>query len=358
MAAILLAATACEVHRSRPMIALSYPAFAEPYAAVAAALARPGPSGAERPRILYDTADVQEVSEAMVAWAQRVGRMREVVGVVGPSGSRVALATAPVYNDAGIPQVVPMATDRLLAQSGPWTFTMAPDDSVEGAFLADYVDRVVRAQRVLLFYENDEFGQSLRGSLLREFDARGIRVLAQVSVFPNSDFEPLLVAALTSGRPDAVVMATRETEAGAIANLGASRLPRVPMIAADGALVPQRLVVLAGAGLANLRVVAFWVPDTTDARQRAFIAETRRVTGHDPNADLAMIQDGIDLMSAAIDDVGPDRTAIRDWLRSLGRERPAFPGLTGPISFGTGRASTLTMVRVAPDGSIAPEPVR
>ncbi|HSC59019.1 MAG TPA: hypothetical protein VLC11_05605, partial [Gemmatimonadales bacterium] len=85
---------------------------------------------------------------------------------------------------------------------------------------------------------------------------------------------------------------------------------------------------------------------------------TRRVTGHAPNADLAMIQDGIDLMSAAIDDVGPDRTAIRDWLRSLGRERPAFPGLTGPISFGTGRAVTLTMVRISPDGGIVPEPAR
>ncbi|HEV2291704.1 MAG TPA: ABC transporter substrate-binding protein, partial [Gemmatimonadales bacterium] len=243
-------------------------------------------------------------------------------------------------------------------QVGPWTFTMAPDDSVEGAFLAGYVDRVVRARRVILFYENDEFGQSLRASLLREFGARGITVSAQVSVFPNSDFEPLLVAALTSGRPDAVVMATRETEAGTIANLAASRLPGVPIVAADGALVPQRLVLLAGAGLPNIRAVAFCVPDPADPRQRAFIDQTRRVTGHDPNADLAMIQDGIDLMSAAIDDVGPDRTAIRDWLRSLGRERPAFPGLTGPISFGTGRAVTLTMVRIAPGGGIVPEPAR
>ncbi|HEV2291616.1 MAG TPA: hypothetical protein VGR60_07235, partial [Gemmatimonadales bacterium] len=83
MAAILLAATACEVHRPRPTIALSYPVYGGPYAAVAESLAHPGRSGAP-PRILYDTADAQETSEGMVAWAQRIGRMREVVGVVGP----------------------------------------------------------------------------------------------------------------------------------------------------------------------------------------------------------------------------------------------------------------------------------
>lgn len=355
MAAILLAAAACGVHRSPPTIALSYPAYARAYATVAEALVRPG---GDRPRLLVDTVDIQESAESMVAWAQRVGLLPEVVGVVGPSGSRLALATAPVYNAAEIPQVVPVATAHQLALAGPWTFPMAPDDSVEGAFLADYIGRAVGARRVILFYENDEFGQSLRGSLLKEFLRHGITVLAQIGVFPNSDFEPLLDAALVEGRPDALVMATRATEAGAIANLAASRLPGVPVVAADGALVPDRLVQLAGTGLANLRAVAFWVPDTTDPRQREFIAETRRVTGHDPDADRAMIQDGIALLTTATDEVGTDRTAIRVWLRSLGQERPAFRGITGLISFAPGRAHALHMVRIAADGRIVPEPIR
>lgn len=356
--AILLATAACQGHRSRPTIALGYPAWGAPYAAIADSLARAGTGGALPIRIIFDTADAQETSEAMVAWAQRLGRTRDVIGVVGPSGSRVALATAPVFNDAGVAQIVPSATDRLLGQVGPWTFTLAPDDSVEGAFLADYVDRSVHARKVILFYENDEFGQSLRESLLREFARRRIVVLAQVGVFPNSDFEPLLAAALNAGRPDALVMATRETEAGTIAKLAFGRRPGVPIVASDGALRPERLVELSGAGLANIRAVAFWVPDTTDAHQRAFILAARRVTGHDPDADMAMIQDGIALMTAAIADVGPDRAAIRDWLRSLGRERPAFPGLTGSISFGPDRAHALAMVRIAPDGRLIREPAR
>lgn len=356
--AMLSAAVACQGPRSRSTIALCYPAWGGPYAAIAESLTRAGGRGALPPRIIYDSAATQETSEGVLAWAERLRRMPDVVGVVGPSGSRVALATAPVFNAAGVPQVVPSATDRQLRAAGPWTFMLAPGDSVEGVFLAGYVDRSVHARKVILFYENDEFGQSLRQSLLREFARHGISVLAQVAVFPNSDLEALLVASLASGRPDALVMATRETEAGVVARLAFDRLPGVPTIASDGALRPGRLVQLAGAGLGNLRVVAFWVPDTTDARQREFIATARQVTGHDPDADMAMIQDGIALLAAAIDDVGPDRAAIREWLRSLGRERPAFPGLTGPISFGPDRAHTLAMVRVAPDGRIIREPSR
>lgn len=355
---VLSAAAACLGSRSRSTIALSYPVRGTRYVTVAGSLAGADPVTERSPQLRVDTADLHETSESMVAWAQRVGRMPDVVGVVGPSSSRIALATAPVYNAAGIPQVVPMATDRMLRAAGPWTFTMAPDDSVEGAFLADYVGRVVGARRIILFYENDEFGQSLRESLLREFATRNIVVLAQVAVLPVSDLEPLLAAALGAGRPDALVMATRVAEVGAVAKLAARRLPGVPVIAADAAADPDRLVQLAGDGLGEIRTVAFWVPDTTDPHQRAFIAATRRLIGREPDADMAMIQDAISLLTAAISEVGPDRTAIRDWLRSLGRERPAFRGLTGSIAFGPGRSHSLAMVRVAPDGRIVREPAR
>ncbi|MGB7213174.1 MAG: ABC transporter substrate-binding protein [Gemmatimonadales bacterium] len=354
--ALVLTIASCRAGRSRSVIALAYPAGGAAYATVAATLSRTSSADPRMPELLVDTSEVRQTADAMVEWAQRVVGMRNVVAVIGPGSSQAALASAPVYNTAGIPQVVPMVTDRMLQDAGPWTFTMAPDDSVEGAFLVRYVAQVVGARRVTLFYDNDAFGQSLRESLVRECNARGIRVLAQVAVLPSSDFELLLVAALGAGRPDALLMATRALEVGTVAALAARRLPRVPVIAADGALVPDRLVHLAGSGLANIRAVAFWVPDTTDPRQRGFIAATRRSDGHDPDSDLAMTQDAIDLLTAAIGAVGPDRTAIRDWLRSLGRGRPAFAGLTGPISFGPGQAHSLTMVRVGPDERVTRDP--
>jgi branched-chain amino acid transport system substrate-binding protein len=353
--AVMFAGTACRGGPPRAAIALSYPAWARPYAEVAESLAA---GGATRlPAIVVDDADSSETTVRMVRWAQRLSALDSVVGVVGPSGSRVALATAPIYNAAGIPQVVPSATSRLLRQAGPWTFTLAPDDSVEGAFIARYLASVLHVRRVILFYANDEFGQGLRQAVRASLARSGVEFTAELAVSVESDFEPLLAAALRRGHPDAIVMAARDRETGTVAALAARLAPGVPIVASDGALRPGPLARFAGAALGNIRAVSFWMPDTADARIRRFIRIARARNGQPPDADAAMVQDAIALMAAAVADVGPDRSAIREWLRSLGRERPPFPGLTGPITFGGPAAPRLWMARIA-NGNVVPDTAR
>lgn len=349
---------ACRSGPAGPTIALTYPAWGVRYTMAAESLWARGPDRGMHPALLLDSAARKESTEGMVAWAQRVVERRDVVAAVGPSGSRVALATAPIYGAGGVPQVVPMATSARLHEAGPWTFTLAPDDSEEGAFLARYVVGSARARRVILFYENDEFGQGLREVLRGAFRAADVRVLAEIPVFSDSDFGSLFEAALQAGRPDAIVLAARQNPTGRVAKLAAQRLPGVPVIASDGALVLPELIDLAGDGLPNIRAVSFWLPDTTDPRQRAFIEAYRRANGVPPGAEAAMVQDAISLVEAAIRAAGPDRSAIRDWLASLGRDRPPFQGLTGPIGFGPKRTFVLRMVRVERDGRIVPEPVQ
>jgi len=59
-----------------------------------------------------------------------------------------------------------------------------------------------------------------------------------------------------------------------------------------------------------------------------------------------MSHDALMLLARAVGDVGADRRAIRSYLESLGRERPPYPGITGPISFGPGRRTNLVMTRL------------
>src|SRR5207245_5907500 len=70
------------------------------------------------------------------------------VGVVGHGSSRRSLVASSVYNEAGIPQITPTSTSRLLHAVGPWTFMLAPDDSAEGAFMAAFAAERLGARRV------------------------------------------------------------------------------------------------------------------------------------------------------------------------------------------------------------------
>jgi ABC-type branched-subunit amino acid transport system substrate-binding protein len=182
-------------------------------------------------------------------------------------------------------------------------------------------------------------------------------VLAQVAVLPHSDFDLLLTAALRAGRPDVIVMAARGRATGTVAALTARLLPGVPIVAGDGALVPEQLIRYAGLAVDRIHAVAFWIPDPADPIQREFVDAFHRTTGRDPDANDAMLQDGMMLLAAAIDEVGPDPAAVREWLISLGRYRPPFPGVTGPVTFGTDRIARLRMAHLE-GGRPVPEPAR
>src|SRR5688572_15621743 len=132
---------ACRPQRpARPVIVVAYPLWSAAYVELAeSTLARTWGDTVPIPQYLYDRESPNEVMERVVSWTQEALRRPGVAALVGPSSSRTALAVAPMANRAGIPEIIPSSTSRLLSQTGPWTFRLVPDDSVEGEFLVHQI---------------------------------------------------------------------------------------------------------------------------------------------------------------------------------------------------------------------------
>ncbi|HKC40039.1 MAG TPA: ABC transporter substrate-binding protein, partial [Gemmatimonadales bacterium] len=165
------------------------------------------PAGGTAIRIVYDSITQGDPPDIEVMRAQRLAETPNLVAVVGHGGSRGSLAAAPIYAAAGIPQIVPTSTSRLLRQAGPWAFRLAPDDSTEGALIGRFAAERLGARRVLLFFTNDEYGVGLRDGVLAELAARDVAVLDKVGVDPSSDVATLFAASLRRGIPDVIVVA-------------------------------------------------------------------------------------------------------------------------------------------------------
>lgn len=348
---LLLALAGCG-HDAPPLVAFAYARNGAPYLD----LARAGfvDAGRPAPAFLYDsTADVGTAEQALAFAAQLVGR-RDVTVVVGPSNSREALATAPAYVAAGLPVIVPSATSRRLRSAAGTLFTLAPDDSVEGAFLARFAARQLRARRGVIFYANDEYGEGLRTGITDAFTTLGGTVAEAVPVGGSvADPAALLAATLRRAHPEVIFSAARAEATGALLRAAHALAPGVPVVAGDGAYLPPALASAAGGDLRDLYVLAFWSYDSTVARQREFVARVRRLRGTAPMPEDALTVDALGLAVAALDAVGPDRERIRRWLRELGRTHPAYPGLTGPISFGAERALPLRILRFEDGRAVA-----
>lgn len=279
-----------------------------------------------------------------------------IVGVVGPSSSREALQTAPVYRDAGLPNVVPTATSRLLRSAGPWTFMLAADDSVQGEFIGSFVADRLGSRTALLFYVPDEYGLGLATGVRAALGRRKVRLLDGIVVrsglpCPLEDganaYEEVVAAALRTGIPDAVVLATRTAETPCLVRALAPRLQGSRFIAGDGTLLDGLRSAGAGSAAASINAVAFWVPGSSDTASQSFRTRFHTTVGRYPRHDEAMAYDAVMLLATAIRAVGPDREAIRQYLEDLGASRPPYPGVTGPIAFRPGSKRPLIMTRVA-----------
>jgi branched-chain amino acid transport system substrate-binding protein len=296
--------------------------------------------------LVYDSTVLGDSPEIEARRAERLTEIPGIVAVVGHGGSRGTLAGAPVYNAARIPQVVPTSTSRLLHDVGPWTFMLAPNDSVEGALLARFAVEELGAKRISMFYLNDEYGVGLRDGALLELERRGLHFVDQVPLGADNDLETLVEASFTRGTPEVLLVAARQAATGEIAHLAAARVPGMRVIAGDGALVMPELAKRAGPSGDSIYIAAFWTPDPASERDRRYVEDYRRVTGLTPQASATMTRDAFMLLIQAIREAGADRRAIRDWLERLGAGHPPFAGVTGAITFRNEAEPRLRIVRL------------
>jgi branched-chain amino acid transport system substrate-binding protein len=277
----------------------------------------------------------------------------DIIGVVGPGGSRQALQTAPIYRDAGIPNIIPTSTSSRLRDAGPWSFAMAADDSLQGEFIGEFAATRLGARVALVLYLPDEYGVGLASGTAAALTRRGISLLDRIPIRqatcpprgPNP-YEELAEDATRRGTADVVVLAVRTTEAACLIRAFHARAAPTRYVAGDGTLPHSSFAKLAGIGSDSLYLVAFWHPDGGAAASRAFVAQFEEVVGRTPLHDDAMFYDAVMLFSEAIRAVGPDRRRVRDYLSELGRTRPAYEGVTGPVAFSVGAPRPLVMTRL------------
>lgn len=337
---------ACEPPSGAAVIGYAFPRDGQ-YAALVAAAALPSDTTIGAIRIVgdWDSGGIESAVE--IARARRLVALPGVMGVVGHAGSRSTLITAPIYVDAGIPLVVPTATSSRLWELGEWVFPMAPTDSIEAAFLGEAAVDGLKASRIALYFVNTAYGTGIRRELQRWLTSRDLMLVDEVPYVIGADLQTLVEASLQRSRPDLAVLVGRRIEVAQMAALIFEHDPSIRLLAADGAYDQlAELMLAAGPAADSLYLTTFWVADTTIAVQRDFIRRYRLETGREPAPFEAMRYDAVMVLAQAIREVGPDRGAVRDWLRSLGADRPPYNGVTGDITFRRGARHNLMLVRL------------
>ena len=140
----------------------------------------------------------------------------DIMGVIHSYNSSCALAQVDIYDDAGIPNLSPVATTPQLTGSSDYFYRTAPNDSFVGESAATFMQEQ-GIKKVALFYENDDYGLGIAEAFEEKCKEIGLDIVTtQTFVYGETvDFSTQLTATSGSGA-DAIFIGGCVTEIGLI----------------------------------------------------------------------------------------------------------------------------------------------
>ena len=245
-----------------------------------------------------------------------------ISAVVGHVNSSTMVAAAKIY-DGALPAVATTATSPDLTGISPWVFRVIASDSATGAELGRFARRLGHGRAAIL-YENDSYGRGLADAFRRSFDG----TIISIDPIPSGDgdYEPYITF-IKMRDPGLVFVAGTEASGMAILREARRQQLTADFLGGDGwtGIVGEPAAQGAFVG------APFTASDQRQEAQRFVVAfRARYATTPDGNAALAY--DATKLLARVIEEVGPDRAAIRARLADLD-DRNAYRGVTGSIRF-------------------------
>jgi branched-chain amino acid transport system substrate-binding protein len=134
------------------------------------------------------------------------------IAIFGPIYSGSVSATLQLTNEAQVAQVIGGEAANLTAQGSKYLFRTSFGQNVSMPKIANYLHDEVKAKSVAVIYVNNDFGKGGRNAIIKELEARGIRVTADVSTEAGQADFAADVIKLKGANADAVFVYLNEEE--------------------------------------------------------------------------------------------------------------------------------------------------
>lgn len=258
--------------------------------------------------------------------AQQFVNDREISAVIGHVNSSGMLSAAHVY-DGELAAVATSATSPDLTGISSWVFRVISSDSLNGIALANFASKFGQrgTASVAVLYENNTYGRGLADSFRRSFHGEIVSLDPINADLPSA--EPY-IAFLKTRKPKLVFVAGRVASGLKILQEAKRQGFNPVFVGGDG----WQGILADTATSEGTYIGMSFTPEDPSPAARAFVAAFKKKFQTTPDAHAALAYDATKLIAQALKEAGPDRKAVRNYLRSLNRET-AYAGLTGPAYF-------------------------
>ena len=179
----------------------------------------------------------------------------KVSGVIGHLNSGTTIPASKIYNDAGIPQISPSATNPKYTRQGFNTaFRVVADDVHLGGTLGRYAVKDLKGKSIAVIDDRTAYGQGVADEFEKAVKAAGGNVIGREFTSDKAtDFMPILTT-LKGKKPDVVFFGGMDAVGGPMLKQMKSLGISAKFVGGDG-ICTTELIKLAGDAMADGQVV-------------------------------------------------------------------------------------------------------
>jgi branched-chain amino acid transport system substrate-binding protein len=258
----------------------------------------------------------------------------EVVALIGPTFSGETKAVIPSLEEAGLVMVSPSATNVELPTVVPNSkvfHRLIPDDSVQAAGVADYLEKSVKPESVALIHDNTDYGKGLFEGVLKLLDEKGIETAVTDAVQPAGTDYSAAVNKVKAAGVDVVFYGGYYSDAGRLKKQLADAGVDARFVSGDGSLDPGFITASGAAGGegALLTCPCKWATADAEGALGEFAKTYKEEINKDPGTYSTEGYDAVKLLVDAVEKGNDTREKLLTYIEEL----DSYEGVGKTIEF-------------------------
>jgi branched-chain amino acid transport system substrate-binding protein len=288
--------------------------------------------------------DTQGKPEQATGLAQQAIKNDKIAGLIGPAFSGESQSVGPILEEGKIPSISPSATNVTLGEKGwkYWHRGLA-DDSVQGAGVADFIQRAIKAKKAFVIHDNQDYSKGLADVVTSTLKGKGVNVQNDVVDQKGTDYSST-VNKVKPFAPDAVFFGGYYAQGGRLLKQLREAGVNAKFLSGDGSLDGG---LLKGAGAKNTKDTIISCPCLIDPTGKANAASKKFSDAYKAkySADTAIYSaEGYDVAQVFVAAVKAGKTSAEDINNFI--KTVDIPGVTKQMKFGANGEVTATDVYV------------
>ncbi|MFZ6673491.1 branched-chain amino acid ABC transporter substrate-binding protein [Undibacterium sp. Rencai35W] len=192
----------------------------------------------------------------------------KVNGVIGHLNSGTTIPASKIYNDAGIPQISPSATNPKYTQQGyKGAFRVVANDGQLGGTLGRYAVQINKAKKVAVIDDKTAYGEGVAAEFIKGAKSKGAEVVVtEHTTDKSTDFSAILTT-IKAKNPDVIFFGGMDAVAGPMLRQMKALGITAKFMGGDG-ICSADLVKLAGDGIGEGQVVCAEAGGVLEAQKK------------------------------------------------------------------------------------------